>query len=184
MFGSKIAMRYATSLLESSLSKNNLGIVSSDMDKVISIFDANPALIRVLDNPVIKPEKKQSILTEIFGNIISEDSLNFLLFVIRKNRDQMLADILRSFQHLRDQHYRIVNLKVKSAYELDENERGKIISRFEEVLNKKVRAEFQSDPSIIGGFIAQVDDTVYDASIKHQLIILKSKFLSEGVSLN
>ncbi len=37
---------------------------------------------------------------------------------------------------------------------------------------------------MIGGFVAKVGDTVFDASVKHQLEILKKQFLEGGASLN
>ena len=55
---------------------------------------------------------------------------------------------------------------------------------FEKLLNKKIRFNFTIDPNVIGGFVAKVGDTVYDASLKNQLEILKKRFLKGGASLN
>jgi F-type H+-transporting ATPase subunit delta len=52
------------------------------------------------------------------------------------------------------------------------------------MLQKKVNLKFKSDQNLIGGFIAKVDDTLYDASIKHQLELLKKQFLTGEISLN
>jgi len=57
-------------------------------------------------------------------------------------------------------------------------------SRLEKILNKKVRLNFKIDLDLVGGFIAKVGDTLYDASIKHQLELLKKQFLTGELSLN
>ena len=45
--------------------------------------------------------------------------------------------------------------------------------------NKKVSANYNVDTNLIGGFIVRIEDTVYDASIKHQLNLLRKKFSEE-----
>jgi F-type H+-transporting ATPase subunit delta len=44
---------------------------------------------------------------------------------------------------------------------------------------KIVSADYSVDPNLIGGFIVRIGDTVYDASVKHQLSLLRSKFSEE-----
>jgi F-type H+-transporting ATPase subunit delta len=52
------------------------------------------------------------------------------------------------------------------------------------MLDKKVRLKFRTDNEMVGGFIAKVGDTLYDASIKHQLELLRKQFLTGELSLN
>ncbi|MGE5846338.1 MAG: F0F1 ATP synthase subunit delta, partial [Ignavibacteria bacterium] len=53
--------------------------------------------------------------------------------------------------------------------------------KLESLLNKKVGFSFETDKSLVGGFIAQVNDTVYDASLKHQLDLLRTQLLEGGI---
>ena len=78
----------------------------------------------------------------------------------------------------------IVSVKVSSAVNLDDSQIKNFQSKLEKLLQKKVKFIFKIDTSVLGGFIAEVNDTVYDASLKHQLALLKKKFLSSGVSVN
>ena len=52
------------------------------------------------------------------------------------------------------------------------------------MLNKTARLRLKIEPEVVGGFIAQINDTVYDASVRHQLDILKQRLLSSGAALN
>ena len=56
--------------------------------------------------------------------------------------------------------------------------------KFETILNKKVIINISVDKNIVGGFIAQVGDTVYDASVIHQLDLLRKEFKQGGLALN
>ena len=86
MASSKVANRYAQSFLDTSIEKNILAKVSEDFEFVYQTIVKNDELQRAFKSPVIKSETKQSILKEIFGKLISKDSMDFLNFVITKEQ--------------------------------------------------------------------------------------------------
>ncbi|MFO7446102.1 MAG: ATP synthase F1 subunit delta [Ignavibacteriaceae bacterium] len=177
----KVSLRYAISLLETAKEKKNVDTVSTDMELVVSVIDSNRHLKLMLDSPVVKPKVKKSILSDIFRGKIDEDSLKFIVFVVEKNREEFLLSILRKYLELKDEHLGIVNVKIKAAQEFSDEQSKQLKGRFESLLNKQVRFKFEIDKSIIGGFIARIGDTVYDASIKHQLNILKKQFIEGSI---
>ena len=181
---SKVSIRYANSLLNSAIEKGNLQTVASDMELVFSSLQSSEELSRTLSSPVIKPQLKSSIMEEIFRSKVSKETMDFLKFVIDKNREDLLESIVTKFLELRDQQEGIVNVNVQSAVELSDDQRENLRQNFEKVLSKKIRFSFNIDPNVIGGFVAKIGDRVYDASLKHQLEILKKRFLKGGASLN
>ena len=105
-------------------------------------------------------------------------------FIVEKNREDLLESIVSKFLDLRDKKLGIVIVQVRSAVPMTDAQKKKLRESYEKLLNKKVRFDFAIDPSVIGGFISKVGDTVYDASLKNQLEILKKRFLKGGASLN
>lgn len=180
----RILHRYATSLLESALEKKNLDAVTSDMKLFVQTLDQSRKLQLMLKSPVVRPELKLNILKEIFGSKISKDSMDFIQFVILKKRESLLNDIGKRFLELRDEHLGIANVFVTAATDFNADQKNILQSRMEKILNKKVQLNFKTDENLVGGFIAKVDDTLYDASIRHQLELLKKKFLTGEISLN
>ena len=181
---SKVSVRYANSLLSSATEKGNLDKVAKDMELVYSVIKSSGELSRTLSSPVVKAQVKSSILEEIFKKKISKETMDFLKFVVEKNRENLLESIVNKFLELRDQKLGIVNVNVRSAVELGDDQKKKLKEKFEKLLNKKVRFNFTVDPDVVGGFVAKVGDTVYDASLKNQLEVLKKRFLKGGASLN
>ena len=181
---SKVSVRYANSLLSSATEKGNLDKVAKDMELVYSVIKSSGELSRTLSSPVVKAQVKSSILEEIFKKKISKETMDFLKFIVEKNRENLLESIVNKFLELRDQKLGLVNVNVKSAVELGEDQKKKLKEKFEKLLNKKVRLNFTIDPDVVGGFVAKVGDTVYDASLKNQLEVLKKRFLKGGASLN
>jgi len=180
----RILHRYATSFLETSLEKKNLEVTTSDMKLLVQTLEQNRQLQLMLESPVIKPELKLNILKEIFSNKIAKDSMDFIEFVISKKRESLLGSIGKRFLELRDEHLGIANVFVTTAADFTGEQKNVLQSRMEKILNKKVQLNFKKDANLVGGFIAKVDDTLYDASIKHQLELLKKQFLTGEISLN
>ena len=52
------------------------------------------------------------------------------------------------------------------------------------MLNKNIIAEYEIDNSIIGGFKAKFNDSIIDASIQHQLELLKKRLLKQSYLSN
>jgi F-type H+-transporting ATPase subunit delta len=110
--------------------------------------------------------------------------MDFVEFVISKNRESLLSPIGKRFLELRDDHLGIANVFVASATDFSNEQKSVLQSRLEKILDKKVQLIFMIDSNLVGGFIAKVNDTLYDASIKHQLELLKKQFFTGEISLN
>jgi F-type H+-transporting ATPase subunit delta len=184
MASSKVANRYAQSFLDTSIEKNILEKVAQDFEFVHQTLYRNDELQRAFKSPVIKTEAKQSILAEIFRKLISKDSLDFLNFVIAKGREELFTEILEKFENLKNEHFGIVKVDVITAFDFTEEQKNQLQQKFESYLKKKARLNFTLDQNIIGGFVAKVGDTVYNASVLHQLGLLKKHFLHSGITLN
>ncbi len=173
----RVSARYASSLLELSVQKNMLDAISNDVELVSSVLKQNPNLSRMLENPVIRTELKSSIIEEIFKNKINSETMDFLLFVVKKKREEILTSIIEKFIELRDMKLGFVNVNVLVASEFTDSQKKDLQNRLQNMLKKKVRMNYQINNSILGGFIVQAGDTVYNASIKHQLDLLRKQLV-------
>lgn len=180
----RVSHRYANSLLETALEKKNLDSVNSDMQFLVKVLGESKKLQLMLENPVIRPDLKFSVLKEIFEKKISKESMDFIEFVLSKKRESLLFLIGSRFLELCDDHLGIANVRVTAAVEFTNEQKNVLQQKLEGILNKKVRLNFNIDSNLVGGFIAKVGDTLYDASIKHQLELLGKKFLTGEISLN
>ena len=184
MMNLKLSHRYAISLIESSLEKNTLDEVFKDMKFVLSVLEKSRQLYITLQSPVIRPEVKEKILIEIFSKKISKETMDFIKFVVDKKREDYLKSIAERFLELYDEQKGISRVTIKSAFSFDEDQKKTLQTSLEKLFKTKLISDYQVDESLIGGFIARVGDTLYDASIQHQLSLLKKEFLKGGITLN
>ena len=179
-----VSTRYATALMELAENKNIFEEISGDISLIFNTLYKSPELKVILANPIIKEDKKRAILEEIFKSKISNDMLIFLKFIIEKKRENLLPAITKRYLVLRDIKLGIIDVKIKSIYDFSEEQIMDLKNKLENYTKKKVRMSFSHDDNIIGGFIVRFDDTVIDASIKHQLNLLKKKLIEGNLSVN
>lgn len=184
MTETKVSSRYASSFLRNSIEKNNLEKSASDMSIILNSFESSRELQLAMKSPVIKSEIKESILIGIFSGKIDIETMNFLKFIIRKGRESLIASIAGRFLEMRDEHLGILQAEVHSAFELAAEHKEQLQKRFESLLSKKVNISYRINKELLGGFVAKIGDTIYDASVKHQLSVLKKHFIQSGLSLN
>jgi F-type H+-transporting ATPase subunit delta len=174
-----ISTRYANSLMMISEEKDILNNTIEEVSLIKNTMVASRELRVFLDNPIISSEKKGKVLKELFDSRVSSDLTNFLQFLVEKGRENLLLEISKRFLFLSNQKLNRVDVDIVSAIELDEKQKAEIKTKLEKMVNKTITSSFKVDASIIGGFKARFSDTVVDASIKHQLEMLKKKLFQE-----
>jgi F-type H+-transporting ATPase subunit delta len=64
--------------------------------------------------------------------------------------------------------------EVRSAVPLTADQRDRLAKALEDATGKQVEVKVVVDPSVLGGIVAQVGDTVIDGSVRHRLDQLKN----------
>jgi len=87
-------------------------------------------------------------------------------------------DVIRYIQvaaHERfDQLHGIVQVEVRTALKLSDEELQSISDRLREQLGREPRLEVRVDPNLFGGIQLQIGDKVYDGTVKSQLDRLRN----------
>lgn len=175
----RISYRYANSFFQLAEEKKSLKNFVDDVELIYNTLVQSKELRAILRNPVIKQKDKKNLLSKIFGSKIRKETSDFLEFLVTKGREDIITEIMKEFLNLRDDKEGIVRTGIISSVELTDGVKKDLASKLEEKTSKKVKTEYSVDPEIIGGFIVKIKDTVYDASVKHQLELLRKKFSQE-----
>ncbi|MCR4416989.1 MAG: ATP synthase F1 subunit delta [Ignavibacteria bacterium] len=184
MLNTKVTNRYAKALLDLAVSENLLDVIVKDLEFVQNNILSLRELFLLIKSPIVKRDKKRKIFAELFKDKISETSLKFCELIINRQRSDLLLDIIKRFLQMKDEYLNIKSVLVRSAFELDEKHINELKSVLENNLGKKVNINLLIDKNLLGGFIVQIDDTLIDASLKHQLELLRKKFLFGTEKLN
>ena len=178
-----ITNRYATALLKQAEDKNQFDEVSEDVQVVYDTLLASRELRVALESPVINESKKKDVLNEIFGSKVNPETAKFLNFVVSKNREDVLFEIVKRFLELRDDKKNIVSAVVTTAVELSADDKDLFKKSLENYTKKNIRISFKVDPSLIGGFLVQLKDKMLNASVLQQLNLLKKRLVKADQTL-
>ncbi len=179
MKGTRVALRYAKSLLSLADERNILEQVKDDMLALASVCEENTDFRDMLKSPVVKSDRKAAILKQVFEKEVCELSMKFINLVLEKRREAILGAIAKSFIDLYNDLKNIVKATVVTANAITEDTRNKVLSQLKLVAgDANILIEEQVDESIIGGFVLRIGDTEYNASIANKLQQLKREFVS------
>jgi F-type H+-transporting ATPase subunit delta len=176
---SKISKRYAKSLVDLSRNKKNLDEVVGDVKSFLNLA-GNREFKVFLKSPIIHAEKKSAVFNEMFKGKIQEDLLNFFHMVIKKGRENILMEILEVVVDMYNELKGVTKVVITSAVKLSDKEFDKISAKLKNTSLASENVEFEEkvDPALIGGFIIQVGDKRYDASIAGKLKKLNQELIS------
>ena len=168
--------RYAKSLIGLSIEKKELDTVYNDMVLISETVENSKDLDLLLKSPVVKTDKKQEILTSIFGKNTSKLTKQFLLLISSRNREAIIGDIASAFIGQYKVIKKIIVAEVTSAIKLEDAQKKKILQLLNTDEHSSVEVVEKINPEIIGGFIVRVEDKQIDASISRKLDNLKQEF--------
>ena len=176
MINSKVAKRYARSLIELARDQTVLEVIHGDMLSLMKVTSSSPDLRLMLKNPLIHPDKKQSALRKIFGGSFHKISIAFLEIIIRKRREYFMENIAAEFSSQFKELKGITTAIVLSANGLDDRLRKEIQNIVKRNTNNEVAIEEHIDPDIIGGLILRFGDMQYDMSVARSLKMFRMNF--------
>jgi len=176
MTNRKTARRYNLALYEIAAEKKSVDAVLKDFIDIRKSIADSKELANFIATPIISMAKKTEVIRTVFSGKVNELTLKFLELVCAKNRINIITDIMEDFINLVNEKRGVVTAKIKTAVEITDKEKSAITAQLKNYTGKDITASYLVDSSIKGGFIAQIDDKIIDASITRQLELLREKF--------
>jgi F-type H+-transporting ATPase subunit delta len=177
MLNPRLAGRYAKSLIDLAIEKDQLDVIYNDMLFLQEVCKSSKDFVIMLKSPVIKADKKEKILDAIAGGKISPVTAAFNKLLLRKNRETFLPEIVTAFIQQYKTNRGIHFVKLTTAVPISQEMEDRIISKIKsEKSMPEIELHKEVNPEIIGGFILEVDDELVDASVSYELNNMKKQF--------
>lgn len=172
----RVSKRYAKALLSLAIENNILEEAFFDMKLVNQAFSYDKELKIVLKSPIIREGKKQKILSRLFDGKVHPLIMSYMAIIARKRRASLLDGISSQFLNVYKAHLNIEPVRVTTATAINETLRKKVLMTAGRLTTKTIEFEERVNPEIIGGFILDLSDRRYDASIKRKLSDMRKHF--------
>jgi F-type H+-transporting ATPase subunit delta len=175
------AIRYARALFDVARKEQaDLDQIDAQLATFVDLFSQHPTLAKVLLNPAVPVPRKRAAVTDLTARLQIVPVLAKLLTLLaERDRLVVLPDLVASYRDRLLDHRHIVRADITTAVPLSTERAQDIEARLAQVTGKTVMVSSRVDPAIIGGLVARIGSTVYDASVTRQLEKIRSR-LVEG----
>ena len=175
----RVAKPYARALYEAAVEQNDLEPILADIDQLRELMEHSEEFTQLIQSPVLSPQFKSETFQALFTDTLQPLTINFFKLLALKQRERSLIPIMDVFSEIVDEAAGRLVAKVTTAVPITSEQAERLTAQLSAYSGKQVRLETITDTQIQGGFIVQLDDTVFDASVASQLQRLKQQ-LAKG----
>jgi len=169
-----IARPYAEAMFKASTGADQQGL-SAQVDALAAVA-ADPDLRQFADDPNVPASQ----VFDLFAAVAKESSLtlsdatrNLLQTMIDNGRLAALPQVALQFRQLVNARGGVSDAVIQSAFPIGEAQLADVVATLELRFGRKLNAQVEIDPELIGGIRAVVGDEVLDASVKARLEQMK-----------
>ena len=191
-----IASRYATALLKLVEETGSGEVVAAQIQVIEAALDSSPDFRRAVDDPAVSAKSKLALFEAALGSsaALAPELGKFIRLLIRNGR---LGDVRLVFTTFITEYYRSRHIKRARLVVADQTlltpvastgsateEAPSLETRLRDVVEKqtgcKLVLKTEVDPSLVGGFIFEVEDMLLDASVSHQIDVIRRQFIEKN----
>jgi len=172
----RTAERYAKALFAAAREAGSPAAVGTELERLQQALAESPEVRDVLSRPWIKAADRRAIavptaektgagrLVQTFAGLLAE-----------RGRMNHLPEIVAAYRALVDEDLGQARAQVRTAVALAPEDKRELATRLERILGKRVLLEEEVDPTLLGGFVAQVGSLIVDGSLDGQLARLRAR---------
>ena len=172
------AKRYAQALFNLSEEKSDLEAVHRDLQALAEVIKGSEEFRLFLSAPVIPAHKREEVLKNIFEKKVAPLTVEFLLFLEKKRRLNLLDEIIGAFHELYRNAKDILPVDISSSVPLTAAQINTITHHLKLKMRKDVEPQVHVDPAMLGGIKIKIGYVVHDYSFSHQLEKFKKSLMT------
>jgi F-type H+-transporting ATPase subunit delta len=176
MAGDELIHGYAEALFRVVRAEGELDRVEDELYRFGKLLETNHELKQTLSDKSLDRTQRTKILEELLQDKVSAHTLGLLTFIVGQGRARQLPQILSEVSELAEARNSVI-AEVRSAVPLNDQQRQRLADALSSATGKKVEVKVIVDPSVVGGVVATIGDTVIDGTVKHKLEQLREQVM-------
>lgn len=170
-----VARVYAVSLLDSAGNADVAAVLSEAQSFITDVLDPNPQFERLLCSPASMLEDKLKLIERVVEPQATPLFTNLLRVLAKHGRLEIVRSVVDTLgREIEDRSGR-QRVQVTSAVPLSGAALSELRANLTRALSADPILETSIDPSLLGGIIVRVGDTVYDGSVRIRLKQLRAR---------
>lgn len=141
-----------------------------------------PHATAVFASPKVSIDDKQAIIDRLAAGRLRPTTTHSLHVLARHGRLGMLSAVAQAAARLADELEGIHEAVFTTAVPLDPAGQEQVAAAVQQSLAIALRPSFVVDPTIVGGLVVRVGDTIYDQSVATSLVRLGDRLRQRNIS--
>jgi F-type H+-transporting ATPase subunit delta len=167
-------LAYAEALFAVARAEGTLDEVEDELFRFSQTLQGNDELRNALTDANIPAVRRQQIVEDLLGGKASPTAVALVSMVVGTGRARQLPSIIERLVEMSAAEANKEVAEVRTAVPLTNDQRDRLAKALEDATGKQVEIKVVVDPSVLGGLVAQVGDTVIDGSVRRRLDQLKN----------
>lgn len=164
---------YAAAIYELARAEGDLARVEGELSSIARAIDSSTDLRSTLTDPALPLDRKRAVIDDLLGGRASRTTATVIGMIAGLNRMGELGEISKQLSERSAASVGKKLAEVRSAVELDDATIQRLAAALEKQTGTAVEIRTMVDPSIMGGIVARVGDTVIDGSVRSRLDSLR-----------
>jgi len=166
---------YSQAFVEVARAENQGGAIEDDLFRFARALDANDDLRMALADRAVPAERRIAVVEELMGGVALPVSVGLVSMVVGAGRAGELSAVVDRFLQLSAEERKHEVAEVRAAVPLDERLRDRLAKALSHATGKEVEVKVVVDPTVLGGVVARIGDTVIDGSVRRRLDQLRER---------
>ena len=166
---------YARALFEVARAEGTLDEVEDELFRFARSYESSDELRNALTDDAIPPTKRQAIVEDLLDGKATPSTVQLISMVVGSGRTRDLPAIIDRMVQRAASAKDVELAEVRAAVALTPDQRDRLKAALANATGKDVELKVVIDPSVLGGLVATVGDTVIDGSVRTHLDQLKSR---------
>lgn len=167
---------YADAFLAVLLAEGLTNESQDELFRFARVVDGNDELRNALSDPHLPAAKRQQIVEDLLEGKASKATIGLVSLVVATGRVKELSEIVDRLLTLTASAGNRVIAEVRSAVELTDDQKQRLAASLKQSTGKDVDVVVIVDPTVMGGLVTQIGDTVIDGSVRSRLSKLRESF--------
>jgi F-type H+-transporting ATPase subunit delta len=167
---------YARAMFDVARAEGDLARIGDELFRFARALEGSDELREALTDPHLPASKRQQIVEDLLGGKADPSTIALVGMAVGTGRARELPAIIDSLVAMSAAQANRAVAEVRSAIDLTDDQRTRLAAAIESATGKQVEVKVVVDPTILGGIVTTVGDTVLDGSVRTRLERLKQQF--------
>jgi len=166
---------YARGLFELARAEGTLDEVEDELFRFARSYESSDQLRSALTDELVPADRRQQIVEDLLGGKATPTTVQLVSLVVGSGRGRDLPAIIDRLVQRASSAKNLEVAEVRSAIQLSDDQIDRLKAALANATGKQLNVKVIVDPSVLGGLVATVGDTVIDGSVRSRLDQLKSR---------